>query len=139
MIVLDTNVISELMRPTPSDRVLGWVDDQNQDQLYITVITLAETLYGIERMPDGRPKRQLSQYVGVMLVRRFSSRILSYDESATKTYATVATQRERIGRRIDTEDGQIAAICVAHNAILATRNTRDFEHTGVELINPWTT
>ena len=135
--ILDTNVISELMRPTPSARVVGWVDAQDQNLLFITAVTLAESLYGIERMSEGRRKTELSRYFRQMLERRFSSRILSYDESAATTYAIVVTHRERIGRRIETEDAQIASICLANGAVLATRNTKDFEHTGVELINPW--
>ncbi len=84
MIILDTNVISELMRPTPNARVVGWIDAQEQSRLYLTSITLAETLYGIERMPPGGRQRELSAYVGKMLQRRFRFRVLGFDEESAK-------------------------------------------------------
>lgn len=138
MTVLDTNVISELIRPAPSAHVSTWIDGQVQNLLFITTITLAESLYGIERLPKGRRKAELSAYFGEMLKQRLPyHQFLSFDARAAAMYAAVATQRERMGRLIETGDAQIAAICLVHKATLATHNIRDFEHTGVELINPW--
>lgn len=137
MIVLDTNVISEMMRPQPNIGVVNWIDDQEQSQIYMTSVSLGETLYGIERLPTGRRKRELSAYFAILLEERFRSRILRFDEVSAREYAVVAAKREHIGRRLGTADAQIAAICLANHATLATRNVSDFEETGVRLINPW--
>lgn len=137
MIILDTNVISELIRPQLNARVVTWIDDGDQSQLYLTSISLAETLYGIERLPLGRRRQELSVYFGVLLEAKFRSRVLWFDEESARKYAIVATRREQIGRRMGTADAQIAAICLANHAMLATRNIKDFEETGIKLINPW--
>jgi len=137
MIILDTNVISELIRPQPEAQVVAWIDSQYQTQLYLTSVSLAETLCGIERLPLGRRRRELVVYFGIVLDARFQSRILGFDEESARTYAIVAAEREAIGRRMGMADAQIAAICRKHEATLATRNVRDFEETGVRLINPW--
>ncbi len=139
MIILDTNVISELIRPQTNTRVVTWIDDEDQSQLYLTSISLAETLYGIERLPLGRRRQELSVYFGVMLEEKFRSRVLWFDGESARKYAIVATRREQIGRRMGTADAQIAAICLANYATLATRNIKDFEETGIKLINPWDT
>jgi len=139
MITLDTNVRSEMIRPQPDAQVVDWIDNQVQARLYLTSISLAETLYGIERLPIGRRRQDLSVYFGVLLKERFRSRVLCFDEESAGTYAIVATRREQIGRRMGTADAQIAAICLANHATLATRNTRGFEETGIHLIDPWTT
>jgi len=137
MIVLDTNVISELARPQPDVRVVIWIDNQEQTGIYLTSVSLAETLYGIERLPLGQRKRDLSTDFGILLEERFRSRVLSFDEESARGYALITTRRERIGQRMGTADAEIASICLANGAALATRNTRDFEETGIELINPW--
>ncbi len=139
MTILDTNVISELIRPQPEAQVVAWIDSQNQSQLYLTSVSLAETLHGIERLPLGRRRRELLVYFGIVLDARFQSRILGFDEESARAYAIIAAQREAIDRRMGVADAQIAAICRTHNATLATRNIRDFEDTGIELINPWDT
>jgi predicted nucleic acid-binding protein len=98
---------------------------------------LAETLYGIERLPLGQRRQELSVYFGVLLEEKFRSRVLWFDEESARKYAIVATRREQIGRRMGTTDAQIAAICLANHATLAARNIKDFEETGIKLIKPW--
>ncbi len=137
MIVLDTNVISEMARQLPDDRIVTWIDNQEQTQIYLTSVSLAETLYGIERLPLGRRKVGLSTYIGILIEERFNSRILSFDKESARAYALIAARSERIGRPMGIADAQIAAICRLHGATLATRNVRDFEETGVTLVNPW--
>ncbi|MBA2470056.1 MAG: PIN domain-containing protein, partial [Chloroflexia bacterium] len=94
MIILDTNVISELIRPQTNTRVVTWIDDEDQSQLYLTSISLAETLYGIERLPLGRRRQELSVYFGVLLEEKFRSRVLWFDEESARKYAIIATRRE---------------------------------------------
>lgn len=139
MIILDTNVISEMIRPQPEAQVVAWIDNQDQFRLYLTSISLAETLYGIERLPIGRRRHDLSVYFGMLLEERFRSRVLWFDDECARGYAIIASRRERVGRRMGTADAQIAAICRVHGAALATRNIKDFEETGINLIDPWET
>lgn len=137
MIVLDSNVVSELMRPSPSPVVLSWVDFQLRDELHVTSVSVAEILVGIERLPNGRRKDGLARAFVEILSARFPGQVLDFDYPAAIKYASLAVRRERIGRRTEVPDAQIAAICLAHGAALATRNGKDFEETGVKLINPW--
>ena len=102
-----------------------------------TAITAAEMLYGVARLPGGRRKTELAAAVDGLLSDDFRDRVLAFDEQAARRYADIVTARERAGRLIGAADAQIAAICQATNAALATRNTDDFAGTGIELINPW--
>lgn len=136
MIVLDTNVTSELMRPTPSPVVTAWLRSRVPAELYTTSITLAEILYGIERLPDGR-RRDLLRSTATEVFAAFAEHVLAFDAAAAAEYAQIASHRERAGAPIDGFDGQIAAISRLHGAALATRNTKDFRHLGIELIDPW--
>ncbi len=136
MIVVDTNVTSELMRPSPSAAVAGWVRARRPAELYTTSITLAEVLYGIERLPDGR-RKELLKATAHDVFAAFADQLLAFDVAAASEYAELVSTRERSGAPIDGFDAQIAAICRAHGATLATRNVRDFEGTGVETIDPW--
>lgn len=138
MIVLDTNVVSELMRGEPAGAVVGWVDAQPGDEVFLTAVTLAELLYGIARLPDGRRKTTLAGLLEAMVVEDFEHRIASFDETAAGHHVDIVVRRERAGRPISTADAQIAAICRSHDAVLATRNTRDFTDTGIIVVNPWT-
>jgi toxin FitB len=135
MIIVDTNVVSELMRPSPSAVVVGWVRS-NERELYTTAITLAEIGYGIERLPDGRWKELLRSTAGEVFAD-FAERVLPFDAEAAVTYATIVSDRDRAGLPIDGFDAQIASICRSHRAGLATRNAKDFQDTGVEIIDPW--
>jgi toxin FitB len=138
VIVLDTNVISELTRRVPAPGVISWLDAFRAAEVATTAITVAELLYGVARMPAGRRKAELAAAVGGLLSDDFRGRVLAFDELAARRYADVVTARERLGRPIGAADAQIAAICSAAGAALATRNIGDFDSTGIELINPWT-
>jgi predicted nucleic acid-binding protein len=137
VILLDTNVISELIRRDPDDRVLGWMDSLDSAALATTAITAAELLYGIARLPPGRRQNLLSEAVHVLLEDDLGGRVEPFDMSSATHYATLVSDRERAGRPIGVADAQIAAICRKLKATLATRNIDDFEATGIELIDPW--
>lgn len=137
MIVLDTNVISELTRQAPAPHVVSWLDALTAAEVATTAITAAELLYGVSRMPDGRRKTELAAAVHGLLSDDFHGRVLSFDEPAARRYADIVTGRERLGRPIGVADAQIAAICRTIEATLATRKTDDFQDTGLQLINPW--
>lgn len=136
MIVVDTNVVSELMRPSPSSRVRDWVRSQLGRELYTSSVTVAEVLYGIERLPRGRRQEQLRS-AATELFDGFADQVLAFDAGAAVQYALVVSGRERTGLPIDGFDAQIAAICRANGAELATRNVADFRETGINVINPW--
>ena len=137
MIVLDTNVVSELMRPRGEAHVIAWADEQPADRVYLTAVTTAELRYGVARMPDGRRKTDLADRLQRTIAEEFASRILSFDDNAAALYAAIVMGRERRGLPISMADAQIAAICRHHGAGLATRNTKDFAHTGIDVIYPW--
>jgi toxin FitB len=136
-ILLDTNVVSELMRPVSSPAVLKWMSKQPALHLYTSSITVAEILYGIEVLPQGHRRRELLEGAERMLTQVFAGRILVFDEPAARSFSQIAAVRRRHGRPIAEMDAQIAAIASVHDALLATRNTSDFEDCGVRLINPW--
>lgn len=136
MIVVDTNVVSELMRPSPAPRVVDWIHAQDQHELYTTSITLAEIRYGIERLDAGR-RKELFTSTAEEIFDAFGEYILPFDRSAALHYAAVVSGRDRLGFPIDGFDAQIAAICATHKATLATHNVRDFHDTGIEITNPW--
>lgn len=138
VIVLDTNVVSELMAPKASPAVLAWISKQRfADTLCISAVTVGEILYGIEILPHGKRPDSLLQEAEAMFQEDFGARVLPFDDSAARLYAQVAAARRVRGRPISHSDAQIAAIARAHGAALATRNTSDFEGCGVLLINPW--
>lgn len=136
MIVLDTNVVSELMKPSPSAAVTEWVRAQTGSELCTTSITLAEILYGIAQLPNGRRKEFLHSTASEVFAA-FEDQVLPFDSSAAPHYAEVVRGRDQIGLPIDGFDAQIASICRAHDAALATRNLKDFRHTDLNLIDPW--
>lgn len=138
MIVLDTNVISEVFRRRPDPGVVRWLESLTDD-VAITSITLAELLAGVQRLPDGRRKVELGEALTATLVPYKNTRsILAFDADAAEEYAAVLVARERAGMPISTPDAQIAAICRSAGAVCATRNEKDFAETGVEFVNPWT-
>lgn len=137
MIVLDTNVLSELMRPVPDARVVEWLDRQDAAAVAISAITVAEVLYGIERLPDGRRKHSFAEMAAAMFEEDFAGRILSFGSEAAVYYAEQVAASDRTGRQVHMADAQIAAICIQHGAVLATRNIKDFETLSVETIHPW--
>jgi toxin FitB len=136
MIVLDTNVTSELMRPTPAMAVTAWVRSRRPAELYTTSITLAEIFYGIERLPASHRKDRLRS-TAVEVFSAFPEHVLGFDAAAAMEYAGIVSHRDRIGAPIDGFDAQIAAICRARRAVLATRNAKDFRDAGIELLDPW--
>jgi toxin FitB len=136
MIILDTNVVSELMRPEPDVRVRQWVNGCRADDLGTTAITVAEIGHGIERLPDGRRKASLRS-AATDLFSAFGPLVKPFDTEAAVLFGPILARRVGLGLPIEGFDAQIAAICRAHGATLATRNIKDFVETGIELINPW--
>jgi predicted nucleic acid-binding protein len=137
VIILDTNVVSELIRATPDSGVRAWVNSLPSTQIATTAITAAELYCGIARLPAGQCRQQLAVAVSALLNDVLRGRVAAFDERAARRYADVVTGREQAGRPIEVPDAQIAAICRELGAVLATRNIKDFEETGVELVNPW--
>jgi len=135
-VVLDTNVISELMRATPDARVRDWVREVLPDLIFTTSVTLAEVRFGIARLAAGR-RRALLGAAADDVFGTFADRVLPFDAAAANAYADIVVERKRIGEPIAGFDAQIAAICRIHRAALATRNTSDFARLGLDLIDPW--
>lgn len=137
MIVLDTNVISEMMRESPDANVIQWVDAQPVSDLFTTAITVAELLYGISRLSAGRRRTVLSEVFDEMVSTDLRDRVLPFDGTAAGHYADVVTTRERMGRPISMADAQIGAICRSRGARLVTRNLSDFVGIGIDVSDPW--
>ena len=137
MIVLDTNVVSEMMRPAPDSSVLNWLNTQVAEELWLNSVVVSELLFGITRLPAGARKRQLADTFAAMLEQDFAGRILPFDLEAAVIYAELAAGCEAKGRPVEMADAQIAAICLAQGAKLATRNLKHFEGLGLGLVNPW--
>jgi predicted nucleic acid-binding protein len=136
--ILDTNVVSEVMATAPFEVALDWISNRRVvDQLFVTTITIAEVLYGIELLAPGKRRDRLSAEAEAMFAEDFAGKILVFDEHAARSFSQIAAQRRKHGRPIAEFDAQIAAIALVHGAVLATRNTPDFEGCGVQLINPW--
>jgi len=137
MIVLDTNVLSEVLRPEPAPRVLAWLDEQPANSVFTTAVTQGEILYGIRLLVDGRRRRKLWDAANAIFDDEFAGRVLSFDSEAAGHYADIGASRRAAGRPISQFDATIAAITRSHGATLATRNTKDFEDCGIEVVNPW--
>jgi predicted nucleic acid-binding protein len=137
MIVLDTNVLSELMRAEPADAVMRWVAAQTATSLYTTSITQAEILHGIMLLPAGKRRSAFGAAAEAMFAEDFSGRILPFDSDAARSYARIAAARQRSGNPISHFDGQIAAIAQSAGAAVATRNVKDFDRCGVAVVDPW--
>jgi len=139
MFVLDTNVASELMRPAPASTVAAWISARDAQELYLTAVSEAELLYGVAIMPAGGRRNRLEASMTRWLDQGFGERILPFDSAAARAYAEIASGRRRAGRPIGEADCQIAAISRARGAVLVTRNERDFEGAGIDVVDPWTT
>ena len=136
MIILDTNVVSELTRPEPAGRVDAWLDSQRSATLYLTTISEAELRYGVAIMPSGKRRRAVAATVEQIL-EEYEQRILSFDRSAALAYSEIAARRRAAGLPVKNFDCQIAAIARSVGASIATRNVKDFEGCGVGIIDPW--
>jgi predicted nucleic acid-binding protein len=135
VIVLDTNVVSELAKPKPSPAVVAWVDAQ--DELAIAAPALAELRFGVARLSDGKRRTALSEAIDHFVSDDLGGLVLAFDTGCADAYGLIVAARERAGRPIAVTDAQIAAICAVYNAVLATRNIRDFLNTGIEIVDPW--
>ena len=136
MIVLDTNVVSEAMKPSPHPAVQAWLNEQTAETLYLTSVTLAELMFGIAALPAGKRKSLLTQTLDG-LIGLFRGRILPFDTDAARHYAQLATTAKKTGRGFPTPDGYIAAIAASRTFDVASRDTSPFEAAGVRVINPW--
>ena len=139
MIVLDTNVVSEPLRPRPDRHVLEWLDRQAPATLYLTTITIAELWAGIELLPAGKRRTQLHNAMAKEILPLFQGRVLTFDPDAAAAFARSFSKAQAAGNSMDFADCAIAAIATVHRFILATRNFRDFKGSGIELLDPWDT
>ena len=137
MIILDTNVLSELMRRVPDSAVLAWLDRQPPLSIWITSITLFECQFGLALMPTGRRRQALETSFAALLAEDLDKRVLAFDAEAAAQAATLAAQRQLAGRPVDIRDTQIAGIAQSRRATLATRNLNHFEGLSVPVVNPW--
>ncbi len=137
MVVLDTNVVSELMHREPDEKVLIWIDNQPTQELFVTSVTEAEIRAGIAFLPEGVRRRGLAKAAGHTFSDLFAGRILPFDSAAACVYAEIVAARRASGRPLSQADGQIAAIVRSRGMTVATRNVRDFSETGIEVIDPW--
>jgi predicted nucleic acid-binding protein len=137
MIILDTNVLSELMRQQPSKAVSTWVGSRPAASLFTSTITQAEILYGVALLPAGARRDRLRVAVEGILAEEFSGRVLGFDTPAARAFGSIAAARRQAGHPISHADAQVAAIAVSREATLATRNVSDFEGCGLEIVGPW--
>jgi predicted nucleic acid-binding protein len=137
VIVLDTNVLSEALKPSPSPVVLRWLAAQEPLAVFTTTITLAEILYGVEILPAGKRRAGLSNALQKLFAEEFQDRILPFDEDAARAFPKIVSGRERVGRPITQFDAMIASIVRCRRCDLATRNISDFENCGITVVDPW--
>lgn len=138
MIVLDTNVLSEIVRPAPELQVTAWMAGQPRAALFTTTITRGELLYGVHLLEDGRRKTALREAVRDIFAVDLAGQVLAFDNDAADAYAEIAASRRAVGKPISQFDAMIAAITRSRGASLATRNGKDFVDCGIQVINPWT-
>jgi toxin FitB len=137
MIVLDTNVLSEVLRPVPEQRVLDWLANQTRASLFTTTVTRSEILYGLRLLPAGGRRQSLWNAAEQIFNEDFAGRVLSFDNDAADAYASIAAARRSLGKPISQFDAMIAAVTHSRGATLATRNVKDFVECGIEIIDPW--
>ncbi len=136
--LLDTNVVSEWMKPHPNPGVVAWLADVDEDRVFLSVITLTELRYGIERMPPGHRRKRLDQWLEEEMPLRFEGRILAIDPAVADACGKVVARSEGVGRRMEAMDAFLAATAEVHRLTLVTRNTSDFQPTVRSVLNPWT-
>ena len=137
MVVIDTNIVSELMRAEPSAEVLAWMNDRPPRELFVTAVTEAEVRTGIALLPEGRRRRGLAEACERAFGSLFAGRVLPFDSDAARAYAEIAAARRVLGRPVSQADGQIGAIARSRSMAVATRNIRDFEDMGIDVFDPW--
>lgn len=137
MMILDTNVLSEILRPAPDVRVTDWLEGQSRSALFTTTITRGELLYGVRLLPDGQRKTALLDAVLSIFATDLSGQVLGFDSDAADSYAEIAAARKTAGKSISQFDAMIAAIAQSRGARLVTRNTKDFVDIDIPIINPW--
>lgn len=137
MIVLDTNVVTEVMKPAPAAAVVSWLNARDSSALYLTAITLGEIAYGLRTLPQGLRRLRLEESFSRVIAAAFTGRILAFGEEAAAHYGEVMARRRELGRPLSVPDGQIAAIARQHGFTVATRNVRDFLACGIEIVNPF--
>ena len=135
--LLDTNVVSEWVRPRPAAGVVAWLADADEDRLYLSVLTVAELRHGIQRLAAGRRREQLGEWLDDDLLERFSGRVLSIDVAVANAWGVIVAERERLGRPIGAMDAFMAATARVHQLTLVTRNVADFAASVKTLVNPW--
>ncbi|GAB5407552.1 MAG: type II toxin-antitoxin system VapC family toxin [Aureliella sp.] len=138
MIILDTNVVSELMKQSPEPAVVAWLDAQPPESIWTTSITIFEIFFGIETLPTGKRQTAIRSAFEVALQNELEGRVLNFDQSSASESAMISASLHRVGRPVDVRDVQIAGIVSARHATLATRNTKHFTDAGVSLVDPWT-
>ncbi len=137
MVVIDTNIVSELMRAEPSAEVLAWMDTRPRRELFVTAVTEAEVRTGIAFLPEGRRRRGLAEACDRVFGNLFAGRVLPFDSAAAHVYAKIVVSRRAVGRPVSQADCQIAAIARARGMAVATHNIRDFEDMGIGIFDPW--
>jgi hypothetical protein len=137
MILVDTNVISELMRPNPAPRVVQWFEKNAGLPLFVSTMTEAELWAGFHRLPEGKRRLSIGEAIAATFSEDFAGRVLSFDSAAARAYGELSGMSKKLGRPMSTADSQIAAVAQVHGFKLATRNTSDFEHCGIAMIDPW--
>jgi predicted nucleic acid-binding protein len=135
--LLDTNVVSEWMKPRPNPGVIEWLANADEDRLFLSVVTLAELRYGVERLPVGRKRAQLQVWIETELAGRFEGRVLVVDEAAAIFWGKLLAKADAAGRPLGAMDGFLAATAAAHKMALVTRNEADFAGAGIKTFNPW--
>ena len=137
MILLDTNVVSEVMKTQPAEAVVAWLNGQDSERLYVSAITIGEITYELRILPDGKRRSGLRERFERFVALAFDQRVLSYDESAARVYGELMGDRKELGLPMSVPDGQIAAIARLNHLAVATRNVLDFEHCGIDVLNPF--
>ena len=137
MILLDTNVVSEVMKTRPEEAVVAWLNAQDSEKLHVSAITIGEIAYGLRILPDGKRRSGLRERFERFIALAFDQRVLAYDESAARIYGELMGDRKELGLPMSVPDGQIAAIARLNHLAVATRNVLDFEHCGIDVLNPF--
>ena len=137
MILLDTNVVSEVMKTRPAEAVVAWLNGQDSEKLHVSAITIGEIAYGLRVLPDGKRRSGLRERFERFVALAFDQRVLAYDESAARIYGELMGDRKELGLPMSVPDGQIAAIARLNHLAVATRNVLDFEHCGIDVLNPF--